>query len=72
MIRAKYIRIMQGKKQTELSRKTGMHITTLSQIENGHLCPYPGQVKKLVKALGWKGDPTALFEEVNEDDLVTA
>lgn len=72
MIRMKYERIMQGKKQTGISRETGMHVTTISQIENGHLRPYPGQVKNLVKALGWQGDPAALFEEVGTDELAHA
>lgn len=72
MIRAKYERLMQNKKQTDISRATGMHVTSISQIENGHLRPYPGQVKSIVKALSWKGDPAALFEEVGADELASA
>ena len=72
MIRAKYVRIMSGLKQSEISRETGMHVSSISQIENGHLRPYPGQVKSLVKALSWRGDPAELFEEVPEDDLAIA
>lgn len=72
MIRFKYERLIQGKKQTDVSRMTGMHTTSISAIENGHLRPYPGQVDKLVKALGWKGDPADLFEEVPDDTLAAA
>lgn len=64
MIRAKYERLMHDMKQTDISRITGMHVTSISQIENGHLRPYPGQVEKMVSALNWHGDPAELFEEV--------
>jgi transcriptional regulator with XRE-family HTH domain len=40
-----------GWSQSELARKSGLHSTTISQIENGWLRPYPSQIKKLAKAL---------------------
>lgn len=69
MKRCKLERLLQGMKQMDLSRITGMHPTSISAIENGHLRPYPGQVNKIAEALGWKGDPAALFEEVGDDEL---
>lgn len=56
-----------GLSMSALARKAGMHPSSVSQIENGRLVAYPGQVAKLSKAVGWKGDPAELFEEVNVD-----
>lgn len=41
-----------GWSQSELARRSGLHSTTISQIERGRLLPYPSQIKKLAKALG--------------------
>jgi transcriptional regulator with XRE-family HTH domain len=41
-----------GWSQAELARRAKMNQQTVSQIENGRLIPFPGQVKKLSKALG--------------------
>lgn len=56
-----------GLSMSALARKAGMHPSSVSQIENGRLVAYPGQVAKLSKAVGWKGDPAELFEEVDAD-----
>lgn len=48
------------------AKKADMHVSSVSQIVNGHLKPYPGQVSKIVCALGWEGDPAALFKEVGD------
>lgn len=72
MRRCKLERLMRDMKQMELSRITGMHPTSISAIENGRLRPYPGQVDKIVAALGWTGDPAELFEEVEDDELARA
>lgn len=58
------IRKQQGLSMSALARRAGMHVSSVSQIESGRLVPYPGQVEKLTAALGWKDDPSALFEEV--------
>ena len=50
------------------ARKAGMHVSSVSQIANGHLSPYPGQVRKIVETLGWKGDPASLFREVDRKE----
>jgi len=55
----------QGLSMSALAAKAGMHVSSISQIEGGRLIPYPGQVKKLVKALGWTGEPSKLFMEVD-------
>ena len=48
-----------------LAGKAGMHVSSISQIEGSRLAAYPGQVKKLVKALGWEDEPALLFKEVD-------
>ena len=50
---------------SEFARRAGMHVSSVSQIANGHLSPYPGQIRKIVATLGWKDDPAALFREVD-------
>lgn len=55
-----------GLTMSGLAREAGIHVSSMSQIENGHLVPYPGQVHKLVKALKWSGEPRELFLEVAE------
>ena len=39
-----------GLTKSAFSRLCGLHVATLSQIENGHLVPYPNQIKKITDA----------------------
>lgn len=39
-----------GLSKSSFGRESGLHVSTISQIENGHLVPYPGQVKKMLAA----------------------
>ena len=39
-----------GLSKFAFGRESGLHVSTISQIENGHLVPYPGQVKKMLAA----------------------
>jgi len=55
----------QGLSMSALAGKAGMHVSSISQIEGSRLAAYPGQVKKLVKALGWEDEPALLFKEVD-------
>lgn len=64
MLRMKRERLLKGYSGAELARRAQMNPSSVSQIENKKLSPYPSQVEKLVKALDWQGDPTELFEEV--------
>lgn len=54
---------------SEFARKSGLHVSSVSQIANGRLRPYPGQVEKIVYALKWEGDPSALFHEVADTEV---
>ena len=39
-----------GLSMSAFGRESGLHVSTISQIENGHLVPYPGQIKKILTA----------------------
>lgn len=39
-----------GLSKSAFGRESGLHVSTISQIENGHLVPYPGQIKKILAA----------------------
>lgn len=54
---------------SEFARKSGLHVSSVSQIVNGRLRPYPGQVEKIVETLGWEGDPASLFHEVEGTEV---
>ena len=45
-----------GWSQSELSRQSGVNQTTISLIESGRLRPYPAQLEKIARALGWPLD----------------
>jgi len=38
----------------------------MSQIENGHVVPYPVELQRLAQALGWQGEPAALLDVLDE------
>ncbi|MDR2714938.1 MAG: hypothetical protein LBB42_05425 [Coriobacteriales bacterium] len=48
---------------SRLAREADLHVSTISLIESRRMKPYSGQIEKLVLALQWEGDPSALFEE---------
>ena len=50
-----------GWSRAELARRAVIHPSTVSQIENGRLRPYPSQLEKLAHALG-VSDPKSLAE----------
>jgi len=65
MNKLKTLRMLTGMSQLELSYKTKIAVTTISQLENGKIYPYPGWRKKLARAL--KTSEEELFPEVNSD-----
>lgn len=64
--RLQYELLRQGVSQRELARKARVNETSLSRICNGKEPAYPARGKRIAEALGWTGDPMALFEEVTE------
>lgn len=39
-----------GLSKSAFGRESGLHVSTVSQIENGRLVPYPGQMRKIIDA----------------------
>ncbi len=39
-----------GLSKSAFARETGLHVSTVSQIENGRLIPYDGQLTKIESA----------------------
>lgn len=54
--------------QSECARRANVNQTSMSRIMSGKEPPYPNRGKRIADAIGWKGDPQELFEEVSEDD----
>ena len=38
-----------GLSKSAFGRESGLHVSTISQIESGRLIPYPGQMKKIIE-----------------------
>ena len=64
MLEMTIVRKSKNLSMSALARKAEMHVSSISQIESGHLKPYPGQAKKIADALEWKGELSELFSEV--------
>lgn len=58
--------------QSEAARRAKVNATSFSRIVNGKEPPYPYRGQRIADALGWKGDPAELFEEVADDELAHA
>lgn len=50
--RIKQHRKARGWSQAELSRRTGIHTSTLSHLESRHMKLWPGHIKRIALALG--------------------
>jgi transcriptional regulator with XRE-family HTH domain len=49
--RIKQLREARGWSQAELSRRTGIHSSTLSHVESGHTKLWPGHLTRIARAL---------------------
>lgn len=62
------IRKQNGWSQSVLSHRSGVHVSTISNVERGRLSPWPGQRARLARALGWPEDRAdELFEAVGDE-----
>ena len=52
VLRIKAERLQRDWSQQTLAHRAGMAVADISRIENGRLRPYPGQTKRLARALG--------------------
>lgn len=57
-----------GLSQAKLARLADVNQSCMSRIENGKEDAYPHRGKRIADALGWRGDPAELFEEVKGDE----
>ncbi len=55
-----------GLSQAKLARLAEINATSLSRIEGGKEPAFPKRGQRIAEAIGWKGDPMELFEEVEE------
>jgi len=56
-----------GWTRTELGQRADIHPARVGQIERGRAVPPSESVelKRLARALGWRGEPALLLEEVD-------
>ena len=57
-----------GLSQSKLARLADVNATSMSRIERGKEPAYPHRGKRIADALGWTGEVSALFEEVEPGD----
>lgn len=69
MTRLEFIRRSKGWSQRKLGEAAKVSASYICNAESRGMTLYPNQTKRLADALGWKGDPAELFEEVTEDAL---
>lgn len=61
------LRLKKGWSKAELARRSRMHISDMTRIEQGMLKPYPVQLTRLAGALGFAGPADKLLEGANSD-----
>jgi transcriptional regulator with XRE-family HTH domain len=58
------LRTDKGWSKRELGAHSDVHPARVGQIENDRVRPYPPELGRLARALGWQGEPEQLIEEV--------
>ena len=66
--RITYLRQEAGLTKFALGAAARVHPSRLSQVENGHVVPYPVELERLAQALGWQGEPAALLDQVESGE----
>lgn len=66
MILCRIVRESQGLTLENLSDATGVHYSTLSRIEKGHIKPTLQRATVIADALSWVGNPIWLFQDVSD------
>ena len=72
MNRLKFMRLNAKLSQRQLGEKSGVAASDVCKAESRGLRLYPVQAQRVAAALGWRGDPMELFEEVKDDADVHA
>jgi transcriptional regulator with XRE-family HTH domain len=55
-----------GLSRAEVARRAKIGATPYGLVEDGRLAPYPVWQSRIAEAVGWAGEPAALFED--DDD----
>lgn len=55
-----------GWTRRELGARADLHPARVGVIENGRVVPYPIELARLARALGWSGNPEDLLGEVDD------
>lgn len=58
--------LRRGISQRELAEESGVNPSSLSRICNGKEPAFPKRGQRIAEALGWTGEASELFEEVDE------
>ena len=56
-----------GWTKTELSRRSRVQLSRISTIESGRSIPYSPELKRLARALKYRGDPGDLLKDADDD-----
>ncbi len=64
MLRITQLRTERALTRTKLGALADVHPARVGQIENDRVRPYPPELGRLARALGWQGEPEQLLEEV--------
>ena len=66
MMKLVEVRRKAGLSQSKLARLADVNQTSMSRVERGLEPAYPMRAQRIADALGWRGDPMELFEEVGD------
>jgi len=59
-----------GWTRRRLGERADLHPARVGQIESGRVMPYPPELERLARALGYTGEPAGLLEEVPDGRAV--
>ena len=66
MLRITDLRRAAGLTKFRLGALASIHPSRVGQFESGRVVPYPVELERLARALGWQGEPAALLDEVEQ------
>ena len=59
------LREQRGLTRARLGALAEVHPARVGQIESGRYVPYPPELGRLARALGWQGQPEQLLQEAD-------
>lgn len=64
MLRIEQVLKERGLSQAKAARMSDVNESSMSRIVRGVEPPYPRRGQRIAEALGWEGEPSELFEEI--------